>query len=41
MGMEGVSAAEAKSYRVQMHGLDIAQQATLFQNGKLLQHELL
>jgi len=33
IGMEGVSAAEAKSYRVKMTGLDIAQQAMSYQAG--------
>jgi hypothetical protein len=35
MGMEGVSAAEAKSYRTKMTGLDIAQQATMYQSGNM------
>ncbi|MFL5814845.1 MAG: hypothetical protein ACJ763_14820 [Bdellovibrionia bacterium] len=35
MGMEGVSASEAKSYRTKMTGLDIAQQATMYQSGNM------
>jgi hypothetical protein len=35
IGMDGVSAAEAKSYRVKMTGLDIAQQAMSYQAGNI------